>query len=36
MHFTLYTNVQMFYTGLIDAISQAQQSITRMYYTFDL
>lgn len=35
MSFTLYTNVQTFYTSLTDGISQAQQSITMMYYTFD-
>jgi cardiolipin synthase len=35
MDFTLYTNVQTFYAVLMAAVSQAQQSITMMYYTFD-
>ena len=35
MKFTLYTDVQTFYTRLTEAIDQAQQSITMMYYTFD-
>jgi cardiolipin synthase len=35
VNFTLYTDVQTFYTNLTKAITHAQQSITMMYYTFD-
>lgn len=31
----LYSNVQSFYTNLIEAIGQAQDSIAMMYFTFD-
>jgi len=35
VNFTLYTDVQTFYTQLTEAMGHAQQSITMMYYTFD-
>lgn len=35
MHLTLYTDVQTFYSNLTEALGQAQQSITMMYFTFD-
>lgn len=35
MELKLYSHVQSFYTNLIEAIGQAQDSITMMYFTFD-
>ncbi len=35
MRFTLYADVQTFYSNLTEALGQAQQSITMMYFTFD-
>ena len=35
MNFTLYTDVQTFYSALTGALIQAERSITMMYFTFD-
>lgn len=35
MNYTLYADVHLFYTRLTEALKQAQQSITMMYFTYD-